>query len=82
MTETLADGLLELLAILAAGVGAVVLTGLGVLAEQAGLQNLALGNLSVGAWETAIGAVVLFAGIYLLGYGQFWQRLRLLATQS
>lgn len=77
MTEFSVDALLELLTTLLAGLGALALTALGMLAEQAGLQNLALGHIPLGIWEAGMGAVLLFIGIYLLGYNQFWRRLQL-----
>lgn len=77
MTELSVDALLELLTTLAAGVGALVLTAVGMLAEQAGLQNLALGHVPLGIWEAGMGAVLLFVGVYLLGYEQFWRRIQL-----
>lgn len=77
MTEFSIDAVLELLTTVAAGLGALGLTALGMLAEQAGLQNLALGHLPLGIWETGMGAVLLFVGVYLLGYNQFWRRVQL-----
>lgn len=77
MRELSVDAVLELLTTLLAGVGALVLTAVGMLAEQAGLQNLALGHVPLGIWEAGMGAVLLFVGVYLLGYEQFWRRLRL-----
>lgn len=77
MTEFSVDALLELVTTLLAGLGALALTALGMLAEQAGLQNLALGHIPLGIWEAGMGAVLLFIGIYLLGYNQFWRRLQL-----
>jgi len=78
MKETLVDSIVELLTLVVTGAGALALTALGFLAEQAGLQNLALGNIPVGIWEAGMGAVILFAGIYLIGYNQFWKRIQLL----
>lgn len=77
MSEFSVDALLELLTTILAGIGALALTALGMLAEQAGLQNLALGHIPLGIWEAGMGAVLLFIGIYLLGYNQFWRRLQL-----
>lgn len=76
MSELSVDALLELLTTLLAGLGALALTALGMLAEQAGLQNLALGHIPLGIWEAGMGAVLLFIGVYLLGYNQFWRRVQ------
>ena len=77
MSEALIESLFELLVTLAAGAAAAGLTVLGFLAEQAGIQNLALGQIPLGIWEAGMGAVLLFVGVYLLGYGQFWRRIQL-----
>ena len=41
---------------------------------NAGLQNVLTGHSALGAWEVWMGGVALFAGLYLLGYRQIYQR--------
>jgi len=70
------ESLVELLALLGSAVGTVVLSGIGMLAEQAAIQNVLAGQTLLGAWEAWMGSAVLFGGLYLLGYREFWFRLR------
>ncbi|AFZ72880.1 hypothetical protein [Natronobacterium gregoryi] len=60
--------LAESLSMLLYTVAAAVLTVGGVLAEGASLQHLGSGELAVGLWLAAIGAVMLYAGIYGIAY--------------
>jgi len=58
MYETLAEVVPELLfAVLASG-----LTLVGLVAENAGLQNLSSGHTTMGVWMAAVGIVALYAG--------------------
>lgn len=76
LVEPLAGSLFELLALLGYALAAGVLTGLGALAEGAGLRSLGAGDVVVGLWFAYMGAVALFAGMYLLGYRGLLPRLR------
>jgi hypothetical protein len=49
-------------------------TLLGTLAEQAGIQNVLAGHAAIGLWEVWMGAVALFAGLYLFGYRRVYRR--------
>ncbi|MFC7019805.1 MULTISPECIES: hypothetical protein [Haloarcula] len=53
-----------LLSLVAAG----LLTVVGALTESAGLANLLAGQSMLGLWELWMGAIALYAGVYLLGY--------------
>lgn len=64
VTESLAELLGLLFSILAAG----VLTTVGALTESAGIANLLAGHSTMGLWELWMGAIALYAGIYMLGY--------------
>jgi hypothetical protein len=64
-----------LLALLGSAIGTIVLTVGGAMTEQAALHNLMTGHLVLGAWEAWMGALALVAGLYLLGYREFWSRL-------
>lgn len=76
MVELIGEATAELLAVVLTSFGAAVLTAGGFLIEQAGVHNLLAGQSTLGAWEIGMGAVVIFAGVYLLGYKQAYQRLR------
>lgn len=52
------------------------LTYAGLLSETTGLQQFAAGETAVGLWFLYMGAVALYAGLYVLGYGTAWPRLR------
>jgi hypothetical protein len=54
--------LAELFGLALYGTVAVVLTVVGALAELTGLHNLQTGHMTIGAWEVAVGAIVLYAG--------------------
>ena len=71
------ESLVDVLALIGAAIGTSVLTIAGVLTEQAGVQNVLAGDVLVGGWELWMGTLALFVGVYLLGYQQFWRRLRL-----
>ena len=62
----------DLLSTVLSAIGAVVFTIVGVLVEQAGVANLTQGATGLGAWELFMGTLVLFVGIYLLGYRTAW----------
>ena len=52
-----------------------VLTTLGLLSEQAGLSSLSGGE-TLGLWYLYMGAVALYAGLYVLGYERVLPRVR------
>lgn len=80
--ELVSASLAEVATALGAGVVSVVVSIVGVLTERAGLQNVAAGHTTVGVWEIGVGLLVLFLGVYLLGYQQCWQRLSTLGETA
>lgn len=78
MHELVPDVLGELLSLVAAAVGTVAFTGLGLLGEQAGWAAIMAGDLTLGGWEVFIGTWALVVGIYLLGVKQTMPRVRAL----
>ncbi|AGN01955.1 hypothetical protein L593_10050 [Salinarchaeum sp. Harcht-Bsk1] len=79
MKELLGDSVAELLAVLLTAVGSGALAIGGAVIEYAAFGNLLTGHATIGAWELVLGGLLLYAGVYLLGY----QRLgRSLATSS
>ena len=68
--------LVETLVAVAYFVLAVVLTGAGLALEYASVQSLGGGELTVAAWFGALGALLLYAGLYGVGYGKFVNHLR------
>lgn len=78
MQEVLADVVAELVAIVVLSTGAAVLAVAGVFFEQAGVTNLATGQVALGAWYVYMGSLALFAGAYLLGYREIVPRVQAL----
>jgi divalent metal cation (Fe/Co/Zn/Cd) transporter len=76
MDEVVYGSLSELVTTVAAAVGSAVLTVAGLFVEWAGVQNLVTGHAGAGLWEAWIGLLVLYAGLYLLGYRTVWRRVR------
>jgi hypothetical protein len=70
------EAVVELVTIVGSVLAAGLLTLGGVLTEQAGAHELLAGHSTLGAWEAGMGALLLYAGIYLVGYQQAWRRLR------
>jgi hypothetical protein len=58
----------ELADVLLSLVAAGLLTVVGALTESAGLANLLAGQSMLGLWELWMGAIALYAGVYMLGY--------------
>jgi hypothetical protein len=78
MRELASEVSVELLEVIASALGTIVFTLGGFLVEQDGLQHYVLGQTTVGAWEIGMGLLFLVIGTYLLGYQEFWPRLRAL----
>lgn len=76
MEEVVYDSLGELLGLVGTAVVSGVVTVAGVLIERAGLAELAAGHSTIGLWEVLVGGLVLYVGLYLLGYQKVWRPLR------
>jgi hypothetical protein len=81
MHESLVELLPEILATLFYGIGALVLSGVGVVLEQAGLRTATAGEPLLGAWIGLFGLVVLYLGAYAMGYRDFLPRARALLVR-
>ena len=66
----------ELLSLLLRALAAGLLTVVGALTENAGIGDLLAGPSVFGLWEVGMGALLLYVGIYMLGYRQVWLGLR------
>lgn len=75
MYEAFAESLLEIAGVAAETALFAALTVIGVLSEQIGFADVTSGHL-VGYWYVYVGAVALYAGIYLLGYKRLLPRLQ------
>lgn len=82
MLETPLELLPELFSLVALGVGAAGLSGLGVYVDELGALAIADGQLGLGLWFLVVGTVALYAGSYQLGYRTFLPRLRRLVGSS
>ncbi|ELY54903.1 hypothetical protein [Natronolimnohabitans innermongolicus] len=60
--------LVELLPLLLYTIAAAVLTAAGLMAEYTSLQYLGSGDVVVALWLAVLGGVMLYAGVYGLGY--------------
>jgi hypothetical protein len=76
MNGLLTETVVELVSIIGSALAAALLTLGGVITEQAGARELLAGHSALGAWEVGMGALLLYAGVYLLGYRQAWSRFR------
>ncbi|WP_135306251.1 hypothetical protein [Haloarcula amylovorans] len=68
MTALLSESLAELLGMVASVLVAGLLTVVGALTESAGLTDLLAGQSTMGLWELWMGTILLYAGVYMLGY--------------
>jgi len=68
MNGAVSESLVELLGLALSAVAAGVLTVVGALIENAGVADLLAGQSLFGLWELWMGALALYAGVYLLGY--------------
>lgn len=71
-SELIAESLALLLYVL---VGAVLTAG-GLAAEYASLQHFGSGEAVVALWLAGLGAVMLYAGVYGIGYGKILASVR------
>lgn len=83
MEKPLAEFATELVELLALIVGTGALSSVGVYLEQLGIAALSAGDVVVGAWMLGMGAVLLYAGGWMLGYETLVPRAkRLLASPA
>lgn len=75
MNDAFWEVILDTLAVLGSAAATVVFTAGGILVEKAGIENLAIGSATIGAWEVYMGTLLLFVGLYLWGYRQLFHRL-------
>lgn len=76
MKELLADSLPELLVAVLTILASIAFSLVGVAMEVLAANQFLTGRTGLGVWELAVGAVLLYAGVYLLGYQQARVRLR------
>ena len=69
-------GLVSLLELLASLLAAGVLTLDGLLTENAAVADLLAGPSFFGLWELGMGLLLLYAGVYMLGYKRVWLGVR------
>ncbi|ESS02978.1 MAG: hypothetical protein A07HR67_02486 [uncultured archaeon A07HR67] len=66
----------DLVELIALGLGSGVASFIGVELERTGIAGLAGGDLVVGVWALAMGLVALYIGVVALGYEQVLPRVR------
>lgn len=75
MKEISYGNAVESLDYLVTTLGTMLFSGTGVLVERAAFNELAAGATAIGLWETGMGALLLFVGLYLFGYRRLLIRL-------
>ena len=78
MIDRLPSSLVELGSLVATIVLATVLTVVGLVVEAIGVLTVLTGEAALGAWELALGLLLCYAGMYLLGYRRVLPQLRTL----
>jgi hypothetical protein len=68
MYDVVAELAGELVATALAALGALALTGLGLVVELNAVTEFGAGHLVTTVWSLALGAVLLYVGVYLVGY--------------
>jgi hypothetical protein len=68
MRIELSESMVELVAIALTALGSAVLALAGLAVELAAVADLSAGQPTIGVWELVLGALLLYAGCYLLGY--------------
>ncbi|MDG5777276.1 hypothetical protein VB773_09030 [Haloarculaceae archaeon H-GB2-1] len=76
MRDLLYEPLAELLSLVLYTIIAGVLTTVGFLSEQNGIQQLSTGHDVQGAFLAYMGVLLLYGGVYLLGYKTVLPKLR------
>ncbi|WP_324663498.1 hypothetical protein [Haloarcula sediminis] len=68
--------LTELLSLVLSAVAAGLLTVVGALTENAGVADMLVEPSVFAVWEVGMGLLLLYTGIYMLGYKRVWLGLR------
>ncbi|WP_262175158.1 hypothetical protein [Haloarcula laminariae] len=66
----------ELLSLVLSALAAGLLTAVGALTENAGVADMLVEPSAFAVWEVGMGLLLLYTGIYMLGYKQVWLGLR------
>lgn len=82
MFEPLIEFLPQLAELLFFGVGATLLTGVGLYLERFALTLVEAGQPKLGAWVALMGVMAFYFGPYLMGYDEFRTRLRSLGEDG
>ena len=72
----------DLVELIALGLGSGVASFIGVELERTGIAGLTGGDLVVGVWALAMGLVALYIGVIALGYEQVLPRVRSLVDEA
>jgi hypothetical protein len=72
----LPESAVDLVELIALGLGSGVASFIGVELERTGIAGLTGGDLVVGVWALAMGLVALYIGVVALGYEQVLPRVR------
>jgi hypothetical protein len=78
----LPESAVDLVELIALGLGSGVASFIGVELERTGIAGLTGGDLVVGVWALAMGLVALYIGVVALGYEQLLPRVRSLVDEA
>mgnify|MGYP006914299929 FL=1 len=78
----LPESAVDLVELIALGLGSGVASFIGVELERTGIAGLTGGDLVVGVWALAMGLVALYIGVVALGYEQVLPRVRSLVDEA
>jgi len=70
------NGFASLLELLGSALVAVLLTAAGIFLENAGIADVLAGPSVFSLWELGMGLLLLYTGVYMLGYRRVWLGLR------
>lgn len=75
MKDLAIDHFAELVDLAIYALASLLVSGLGIGIETAGVRNLLAGTPMLGLWELFMGAIAIYVGVYLLAYGEVRPRL-------
>lgn len=80
MFDSFAGSLADIAVLVLAAIASAGFIAAGVFVELIASSHLLGGDLYLGLWEAAFGLILLYAGVWVLGYHEVWSRLVALRT--
>lgn len=76
MLDAVGESAIELAVLLLLSAASLLLIGAGLLIEVTAIDHVLTGDTLLGVWEGAFGLILLYAGVYAVGYNEVLTRLR------